>query len=74
LARGAEALGWCGDVWTTRRVAKLIGDHFGVYYYPAHISRLLRRIGWSVQKPLTRATQRDDGGYSAPAAASRLSL
>jgi transposase len=59
LAQGAEAHGWRGDVWTTRRVAQLIGDHFGVYYHPAHVSRLLRQIGWSVQKPITRASQRD---------------
>ena len=59
LAPGAEAHGWRGDVWTTRRVAQLIGDHFGVYYHPAHVSRLLRQIGWSVQKPITRASQRD---------------
>jgi transposase len=64
LAQGAEAHGWRGDVWTTRRVAKLIGDHFGVYYHPAHVSRLLRRIGWSVQKPITRAAQRDEAAIT----------
>src|SRR6478672_6169898 len=59
LEQGAEAFGWRGDYWTTRRVAQLIGDQFGVYYHPAHVSRLLRQIGWSVQKPITRASQRD---------------
>jgi transposase len=59
LARGPAAYGWIGDVWTTARVAQLIAEQFGVRYHCAHISRLLRRIGWSLQKPLTQATQRD---------------
>jgi transposase len=54
------AQGFCGDVWTTKRVAALIKQAFGVRYHPAHVSRLLREIGWSVQKPLRRATQRND--------------
>lgn len=71
LAQGAEAHGWRGDFWTTRRVAKLISDHFGVSYHPAHVSRLLRQIGWSVQKPITRASQRDPAAI-ADWAATRL--
>ena len=65
LARGAEAFGWRGDVWTTQRVAVLIGEVFGVHYHPAHVSRLLRRIEWSCQKPLTRAAQRDEAVIAA---------
>jgi transposase len=60
LAKGAEYYGFLGNLWTTRRVAKLIKDTYGVSYHPAHISRLLRSIGWSVQKPIRRATQRDE--------------
>ena len=65
LGPGAEAFGWRGAYWTTRRVAQLIGDQFGVYYHPAHVSRLLRQIGWSCQKPITRAAQRDPAAVSA---------
>jgi transposase len=60
LAHGAEAAGFLGDVWTTKRVATVIKREFGVTYHPAHVSRLLRQIGWSVQKPIKRATQRDE--------------
>jgi transposase len=60
LAHGAEAYGFLGDVWTTKRVATVIRREFGVSYHPAHVSRLLRHIGWSVQKPIHRATQRDE--------------
>jgi transposase len=60
LAHGAEAYGFLGDVWTTKRVAALIKQEFGIRYHPAHVSRLLRAVGWSPQKPIRRATQRDE--------------
>jgi transposase len=60
LAYGAEAYGFLGDVWTSKRVAAVIKQEFGVVYHRAHVSRLLRQIGWSVQKPIQRATQRDE--------------
>jgi transposase len=64
LERGAEALGFRGDVWTTKRVAAVIQREFRVRYHPAHVSRLLRALGWSVQQPLERATQRDEAAIA----------
>lgn len=58
LAKGAEAYGFVGDVWTTGRVAVVIRREYGVRYHPAHVSRLLRAIGWSLQRPIRRASQR----------------
>lgn len=60
LARGAQAFGYRGQVWTTKRVAQVIKGVFGVSYHPAHCSRILRAIKHSVQKPVQRATQRDE--------------
>src|SRR3954453_19200129 len=60
LARGAEAFGFRGDVWTAKRVATVIRREFGVHYHPNHVGKLLRAAGWSVQKPITRATQRNE--------------
>src|SRR3954452_9989398 len=60
LARGAEAFGFRGDVWTGKRVATVIRREFGVRYHPNHVGKLLRAAGWSVQKPITRATQRNE--------------
>ncbi len=60
LAKGAEAQGFLGAVWTSKRVAQVIHTECGVRYHPAHVSRLLRALGWSVQKPIRRATQRDE--------------
>jgi len=60
LQQGAEACGFRGAIWTRRRVAQVIRDHFGVSYHPTHVGRLLRQLGWTVQKPIVRATQRDE--------------
>jgi len=61
LARGAEAFGFLGEVWTARRVAAGIQGECRVRYHPDHVGRLLRAAGWSPQKPIRRATQRDEG-------------
>ena len=52
LAKGAEAFGFRGAVWTNPRVAKLIQRELGVRYHPAHVSRILKELGWTPQKPL----------------------
>ena len=65
LAKGAESHGFIGDVWTTARVATVIRRAFGVRYHPAHVSRLLGQIGWTQQKPRTRASQRDESAVTA---------
>ena len=60
LARGAEAYGFVGQVWTARRVAVVIFREFGVRYHPTHVSRLLRAEGLSPQKPVVRASKRNE--------------
>jgi hypothetical protein len=41
-------------------VAALLKKQFGVTYHPAHMSRLLKGINYSVQQPIERASQRDE--------------
>lgn len=60
LAKGAEAYGFLGDVWTQQRVQHVIQQTFGVTYHRDYVGVLLKAIGWSVQKPTERATQRDE--------------
>ena len=60
LARGAQAHGFRGEVWTCERVATVIRREFGVSYHPAHVSRLLKALRHSLQKPQRRAEQRDE--------------
>jgi transposase len=60
LAQGAMAHGFRGEVWTCERVVKVIRKEFGTNYHPAHVSRLVRALGLSLQKPMRRANQRDE--------------
>lgn len=60
LAQGALAHGWPTDLWTCPRIVVLIERHFGVSYHEDHIGRLLRRLGWTPQRPQPKAKQRDE--------------
>ena len=64
LRQGAAAHGFQGDVWTCARIAQLIDKEFGVQYHPDYIGPLLRQMGWSVQRPVVRATQRDEAAIA----------
>jgi transposase len=59
LSHGAEAYGFRGEVWTCRRVKKVIEWEFGVSYHRSHVARLLKELHWTPQQPIERATQRD---------------
>lgn len=60
LARGAYAHGYAEDYWTLDRIAQLIWRMFSVRYHPSAVWHLLRRMGWSCQKPQRVASSRDD--------------
>ena len=65
LNRGPQAFGFRGQVWTCARVGQVIKQSFGVRYHPAHISRLLKTIRFSLQRPLRRASQRKPAAIEA---------
>ncbi len=60
LKRGPEALGYDTGLWTSSRVAELIKEQCGVEYHPGHVWRILRELGWTVQRPSGRALERDE--------------
>lgn len=60
LERGAASFGFVGDLWTCSRIARVIELKFGVQYHPAHVSRLLHQQEWTYQKPILRASERDE--------------
>src|SRR6266545_6854278 len=60
LRRGAPAAGFPTDVWTVPRVAQLIARQTGAQFHPSHVWRLLRALGWSVQRPARQARERDE--------------
>lgn len=60
LKAGPGEHGFPTELWTTQRVAQVIKTRFGIEYHPDHVGRLLGQIGWSCQRPTTRALQRDE--------------
>ena len=60
LDRGAMAAGFATERWTLRRIAALIEREFGVHYHPRYLERPLKAHGFSVQRPATRAKERDE--------------
>ena len=66
LGRGPAAHGWSEDQrWTLARVARLIGRLFHVSYTVRGTSFLLHRMGWTPQKPVHRAVERDEDKITA---------
>jgi len=60
LLEGADAHGFTGELWTLDRIAIVIERLTGVRYHPAWVWALLRhRLGWSAQRPVRRAAERD---------------
>jgi transposase len=63
LLKGAGANGFVGELWTLDRIATAIERLTGVRHHPAWVWALLRhRLGWSVQRPVRRAAERDQDG------------
>ena len=60
LLAGPRVAGFANDLWTCPRVAQVIERRFGVRYHPADVWKLLRKLGWSCQKPEQRARERDE--------------
>lgn len=60
LWHGPEAYGFRGSMWTCARVGKVIEEELGVSYHKSQVSRLLKRLGWTPQMPIPRASQRDE--------------
>lgn len=60
LLKGPREAGYDTDLWSCVRVGKVIEKEFGVKYHVDYISQLLRKMGWSPQKPEKRAIERDE--------------
>jgi transposase len=60
LLKGARAYGYPNEMWTLKRIARVILREFGVRYHPNHVWRVLRQLHWSCQTPERRPIQRDE--------------
>lgn len=57
LDSGPVAYGLETGIWTSPLVSRIIHDEFDQDYHPGHVRKLLRRLGYSVQRPTTRLVQ-----------------
>lgn len=60
LLRGALVCGFPTDRWTRQRVAQVIKQEFAIQYHPGHVSRILKAMQFSCQKPAKRARKRKE--------------
>lgn len=65
LLKGARAAVFTTDLWTLKRVAQVIAREFGVTYHPGYVWYILKRMGWSPQKPERRVRERDEEAIAA---------
>lgn len=60
LLKGAEKNGFSSPLWTLERVGEVIKRHTGVSFYSGHVWKVLRSMGWTNQKPVRRARERNE--------------
>src|SRR5215831_790592 len=59
LDSGPVAYGLETGIWTSPLVSQIIREEFQQEYHPGHVRKLLRQLGYSVQRPTTRLVQAD---------------
>src|SRR6266516_98578 len=64
LLKGPAAHGFATELWTLPRVATLIERLTHVRYHPGHVWYILRRLGWSLQRPTRQARERDEAAIA----------
>ena len=60
LKAGPRACGYDSYLWTTRLVARLVREKFGVEHHHDHVGVILHELGLSPQVPARRARERDE--------------
>lgn len=64
LLQGALAEGFPTDLWTLSRVGVLIERQSGHRYSESQVWRILRGLGFSSQRPSSRALERNESGIA----------
>jgi len=60
LKEGALVQGFATELWTLPRVGQLIEEKFGRRYSESQVWRILVGLGFSSQRPTSRALERDE--------------
>jgi transposase len=60
LLEGPHTYGFETDLWTLARVGRVIEREFDVSYSDSGVRKVLKRMGWSYQKPQSYTQKRDE--------------
>jgi len=60
ILKGPKALGHTTGIWTLERIASLIEDIGGAKFKTTQTWRIVTSLGFSCQKPITRAKERNE--------------
>jgi transposase len=60
LLQGPMAAGFPTEMWTCPRVAQIIEREFEVSYHSGQVWKILRSLGWTLQKPQHRSRKRNE--------------
>lgn len=64
ILKGASEQGFSGDFWTLKRLTMGIKRWTGIAYEDRSVWHVLKRLGFSCQKPIKRARERDEEARS----------
>jgi transposase len=56
---GPVAYGFTSGVWTSPMIAQVIAEEFAVHYHPGHVRKVLKAMGFSVQRPRRQLAKAD---------------
>lgn len=59
LDSGPVAYGLDTGIWTSPMIGQILQEECGVRCHPGHVRKLLKKWGYSVQRPTTRLAQAD---------------
>ena len=65
LLQSPAELGFAKYLWTQQLIADLIEREFGISYHHDHIGLILKELGFTHQKPMRRAQERDEARIQA---------
>src|SRR5258706_14762981 len=60
LDSGPVAYGLETGIWPSPLVRQVIEEEFGQQYHAGHVRKMLRQLGYSVQRPTTKLVQADE--------------
>ncbi|MBM3889443.1 MAG: IS630 family transposase [Verrucomicrobia bacterium] len=56
---GPIAYGFSSGVWSSPMIGRVIEEEFNVHYHPGHVRKLLKAMGFSVQRPRRKLAKAD---------------